>query len=417
MTGPAFAGALPPLDSALPDAAGSPSAVPEPAIAGALLPLASALPDAPDSPSIAGLLFVAAAFVVSGALSALLRRVRRLQRDLETQGRLAAVVESTDDAVQTVSLDGTVLTWNPAAERLYGYTAAEMIGQPLRRIVPPALHEQLGWMLSAAAAGERRVQALDTLRVRKDGTLRAMSVTMSPIRDAEGQVVAVSAIARDITVLKAAQSAVAASEARLAGILSLAGDAIVSMDAEGRITLFNRRAEEVFGWKESEILGKPLDVLIPERFRAAHHGHVRAFAAAPAGHLRMEERPTLLGLRKDGTELPVEGSISKLEVGGSWLYTVVLRDITERKRAEAEREGLIARLQDALAQVRTLRGLVPICAWCKKVRDDEGYWEQVETYVTNRTEARFSHGICPECRAAIEREHAARSSKGTDEET
>jgi hypothetical protein len=76
---------------------------------------------------------------------------------------------------------------------------------------------------------------------------------------------------------------------------------------------------------------------------------------------------------------------------------VTFWDISERKRAEAEREKLINELQDALAQVRTLKGFLPICAHCKKIRDDEGYWQQIERYILDRSEAEFSHGICPDC--------------------
>ena len=77
--------------------------------------------------------------------------------------------------------------------------------------------------------------------------------------------------------------------------------------------------------------------------------------------------------------------------------SVLFRDISERKNAEAERERLISELRDALAQVRTLRGLIPICAWCKKIRNDDGYWQQLEAYITNHSEAKFTHWMCPDC--------------------
>ena len=123
-------------------------------------------------------------------------------------------------------------------------------------------------------------------------------------------------------------------EARLAGILAIAADAIVSIDEQQRIQVFNDGAEAIFGWRREEVLGAPLDVLLPERFRAAHPGHVQDFAAAPTSARRMAERRAIFGRRKDGSEFPAEASIAKLEIDGERTFTVVLRDITDRKRAQ-----------------------------------------------------------------------------------
>ncbi|MDI7260282.1 MAG: PAS domain S-box protein [Thermodesulfobacteriota bacterium] len=101
--------------------------------------------------------------------------------------------------------------------------------------------------------------------------------------------------------------------------------------------------------------------------------------------------------RKDGTTFPVETSIRVIEVEGKKFYQSIVRDITERKRAEQEREKLIQELQEALTKVKKLSGLLPICASCKKIRDDKGYWNQIEGYIRDHSEAEFSHGICPDC--------------------
>ena len=101
--------------------------------------------------------------------------------------------------------------------------------------------------------------------------------------------------------------------------------------------------------------------------------------------------------RKDGTTFPVEVSTRMLEMEGETFIQSIIRDITERKRAEEEREKLIRELQTALLKVKTLSGFLPICASCKKIRDDKGYWNQIESYISEHSEAEFSHGICPEC--------------------
>ena len=137
-----------------------------------------------------------------------------------------------------------------------------------------------------------------------------------------------------------------ASEAKFSGILSIAADAIISVDESQRILHFNQGAEEIFGWSAAEVIGKPLDSLIPGRFRDVHVAHMRSFARSPVAARRMGERREIFALRRDGTEFPAEASISKLTVpsqsgGERPLFTVVLRDITERKRAEQDERFLV----------------------------------------------------------------------------
>jgi len=138
-----------------------------------------------------------------------------------------------------------------------------------------------------------------------------------------------------------------ASEAKFSGILAIAADAIITVDESQRILHYNRGAEEIFGYTEAEMVGQPLSVLLPPRYRAAHGGHMRAFSKSPDTARRMGERREIFGIRKDGTEFPAEASISKLELPGRMLFTVVLRDVTERKRAEEDERFLV----DAGAQL------------------------------------------------------------------
>ena len=150
----------------------------------------------------------------------------------------------------------------------------------------------------------------------------------------DGKPVRVIGIIRDVTERRHAEDAVRRSEARLAGIVSIAADAIISIDGKQRITLFNRGAETAFGYAPEEVIGQPLELLLPERFRAAHGGHIRQFAAAQTSARLMGERRDIFGVRKDGHEFPAEASISKLDIDGERTFTVVLRDITTRKATE-----------------------------------------------------------------------------------
>src|SRR5262245_57608075 len=140
------------------------------------------------------------------------------------------------------------------------------------------------------------------------------------------------------------QSQIAASlrlsEAKLAGILSTAMDAIITVDEDQRVVLFNAAAEKMFSCPAAEALGQPLSRFIPECFRSAQAGHVRRFGETGDTSRAMGGSSVLSALRADGTEFPIEASISSIEVAGKKLYTIIHRDITERKQAEAEREQL-----------------------------------------------------------------------------
>jgi len=147
----------------------------------------------------------------------------------------------------------------------------------------------------------------------------------------------------DIRKRNAVEAALRSSEAKFAGILEIAADAIISVDESQRVLHFNRGAEVVFGYSAAEMLGEPLSRLLPERYRGTHDSHVRSFGKAPETSRQMGERREIFGLRRDGTEFPAEASISKLsQVGGSRVFTVLLRDVTDRRRREEGQRRLAA---------------------------------------------------------------------------
>ena len=159
---------------------------------------------------------------------------------------------------------------------------------------------------------------------------------------------------------------------------------------------WNKGAQRIFGYEEEEIVGQPLTALMPARYREAHEQGLARLRAT--GETRVIGRLLELhGLRKDCSEFPLELSLALWKRGDETFYSGIIRDITERKRAEEEREKLILQLQDAMAKIKVLRGLLPICASCKRIRDDTGYWKRLEDYIVDRSEAQFTHGICSEC--------------------
>lgn len=140
------------------------------------------------------------------------------------------------------------------------------------------------------------------------------------------------------------------SESQIAAILSIAADAIISLDDEMQITLFNEGAERLFGYAQNEILGRPLEMLIPQRYRSRHKKDVRDFATSPVASRRMAERQAIYALRKDGTEFPAEASIAKLEANGARIYMAVVRDVSDRKQAEDILARSNAELEERVVQ-------------------------------------------------------------------
>ena len=181
---------------------------------------------------------------------------------------------------------------------------------------------------------------------------------------------------------------------QLAAIVEGSDDAIISQTLAGIITSWNKAAEIIYGYTAAEVIGRAISTYIPpEHLHEIPDLLARIHRGEPIVHYETIRR------RKNGDYINVSLTISPVRDDSDSIIGVstIARDITERERARAEREKLIIELQEALAKVKTLKGLLPICAWCKKIRDDSGYWQQIEAYIRDRSEADFSHGICPAC--------------------
>jgi PAS domain S-box-containing protein len=180
----------------------------------------------------------------------------------------------------------------------------------------------------------------------------------------------------------------------LASVVESCDDGIFSQTLEGTVLSWNSGAEWIFGYTAEEMIGQSLNRLQPPD-RSAELEEISDKIKCGQRVLRYET----LRLRKDGKPIEVALTVSPVKDGAGRVIgaSVVARDISLRKEAERERSKLIEELTQALARVKTLGGLLPICASCKKIRNDNGYWEQVETYIKSRSNADFTHGICPDC--------------------
>ena len=192
------------------------------------------------------------------------------------------------------------------------------------------------------------------------------------------------------------ETAIKESETKFRSVAKSAKDAIITADKTGKIAFCNAAAQKLFGYSEDALVGKSVSTLMPERFRDAHERGMARVVSTGKSNL-IDETIELFGLTQKGREFPVELSLSSWMSGEDTFYTGIIRDISERKQHEKERDALIDSLQKSLSKVRKLSGLLPICASCKKIRDDSGYWNQIEAYIRDHSEAEFSHGICPEC--------------------
>ena len=170
----------------------------------------------------------------------------------------------------------------------------------------------------------------------------------------------------------------------------------LTADAQGRIVFVNRLIEKMFAYEHGELIGQPVEILIPEHLRDKHVSQRTAFKQQPSSR-KMGNGRDLHARRKNGEEFPVEVGLGYANGHEGIMFSAVVVDISYRQKIEREREHLIEELKGALSRVKRLSGMLPICASCKKIRDDKGYWNQIEAYISEHSEADFSHGLCPEC--------------------
>ena len=253
---------------------------------------------------------------------------------------------------------------NRAYETWFGRSPESMVGIHIRDLLGPALYELNRPYIEQAVRGERVTFERDVPDP-AGGPPRHSLARYIPDVGADGQVRGFIVSVTDISPIKSAQLQVTASEAKLSSIVEISLDAIVGADERQRITLFNHGAELTFGYGRDEVLGKPVEVLIPERLRAMHRAHFAGFIASPESTRRWHERTVpIRAVRKNGEEFPAEASISKFDAGGERMITVVLRDVSERVAREtdekmlAEATIILASSLDYEATLRTLARLV-----------------------------------------------------------
>jgi len=262
--------------------------------------------------------------------------------ELLSNARLAAVLASSDDAIIAKTVDGVLTDWNRGAEAIFGYTADEVIGQPVSILLPPGLEHEEEQILEKIRAGEK-VDHFETRRRCKDGSIIDVSVTISPIYDGEGVLVGASNVARDITAAKTDRRALMEREAHLQSVLDTVPDAMIVIDMQGVIHSFSAAAERLFGYAADEAVGRNVSFLMPEPYRTEHDGYLARYMATGERHIIGIGR-LVVGRRKDGSTFPVELAVGEMRSGDQRFFTGFMRDITERQEAQQRLQDLQAEL-------------------------------------------------------------------------
>jgi PAS domain S-box-containing protein len=259
------------------------------------------------------------------------------------QAYLAAIVESSDDAILSKDTDGIIQSANAATERIFGYSAAELVGKSVRVLIPPELQAEEDEILARIRRGER-VDHFETVRVTKDNRRLDISLTISPVRDASGRIIGASKIARDITEQTRARGA----QARLAAIVASSTDAIITKDLNGIVQSCNPACEQVFGYREAELVGRSVLVVIPPE----RHAEEDAILSKVRRGERVDHFETVR-LAKDGRRLDVSLAIAPIKDDRGEIVGVakIVRDMTEQKRLARELAAQQERFRVTLASI------------------------------------------------------------------
>jgi len=315
--------------------------------------------------------------------------LRRVQNDLEvSRSRYADLYDFAPVGYLTLNKHGQIVDLNLTAAKQLGIERGRLVNKHFQFFVfQPDKKEFLSHLNLIFDKRERQIAEVRLSR--KDGEQFYAQLESIYMEGEDGAGLCRTNMS-DVTLRKRAEEA----SRQLAAIVEGSDDAIVSQTLAGIVTSWNKAAEIIYGYTATEAIGQLISIHIPPE-------HLQEISDL-SGRIGLGERIVhheTTRRKKNGEDIDVSLTISPIRDGSDSIIGVstTARDITEQERVRKDREKLIIELYEALAKIKTLKGLLPICAWCKKVRDDQGYWQQIEAYVRDHSEADFSHGICPSC--------------------
>ncbi|MEE8359189.1 MAG: PAS domain S-box protein, partial [Candidatus Hydrothermarchaeales archaeon] len=252
----------------------------------------------------------------------------------ETKAFLDNIVSSAPDAIITVDLKDSITSFSPAAETMFGYKAEDMIGKSILKLYPKRQRKKRKrWKEKLLKEG--RLDRFGTKQIKANGKTFDVSLSMALLKDAEDRPIGIVSVSHDITERKHMEEALLESEEHFRSVVQTASDGIISLDNHGDIVSWNPAADTIFGYLSDEAVGKPLTFFMPERFRKAHQNGIKRLVSTRKAKI-VGKTVEMTGLRKNGREFPLELSLATWKTKSRTFFTGIVRDITERKRAEEE---------------------------------------------------------------------------------
>ncbi len=258
---------------------------------------------------------------------------------------------SNNDAIVGWDLGGIITSWNQAAERLFGFTAEEMIGRPIVTIMPAERRREAALFQTEVRQGGILAD-FETERLTKDGRIIPVSLTISPVHAPVGEIVGFSKIVRDISEMQRLKQELERREALLRSILDTVPDGLVVIDHQGIVQSFNPAAERMFGYAAAEIVGQNVGLLMPGQEASVHDGYIQRYLST-GEHRIIGIGRIVVARRKDGSTFPMELQIGEVKIPGALLFTGFVRDLTERQ----DQDRRLAELQSELIHVSRLSEL------------------------------------------------------------
>jgi PAS domain S-box-containing protein len=302
----------------------------------------------------------------------------------QSEQKYRTLTEAVTDVIFTVDIEGKFTYLSPRFEKITNFKAKDLLGHSFTEMLAPEYRK------SAVASFKKNIKGkaiflYELEFLQKDGSRVPLEINITSLLDTDGKTIGRLGVARDITKRKEAEKLTKQSEAKLRSILNTMTDYCFIVSKDFRIEFLNKAVIEEFGDQTGKIC---YEAFFNEK-RPCPWSKMKEVQKGKT--VRWEHYSQEFKITFDIINSPlanIDGTISQL---GIW------RDISRSKQAETEREKLIDELKESLSKIKTLSGLLPICASCKKIKDDNGYWHQVEVYIKENSDAEFSHGLCPEC--------------------
>ncbi len=292
------------------------------------------------------------------------------------------------DGISIADSRGNYITVNPSFCKMFDYNETELLGMNVKDLVSKESGIVLFPKVVAGESGFRQAKM-----VKKDGSHFWVEIAASPIKIRDR--IFVLGNFRDITKRKQAENALQRSETKFRNLVEASSDLIWEVNRDGEYLYASPQIEEILGYKPAEVIGKTPFTLMPSEESERVCEIFKDMKDKGKTFVSFEN----INIHRNGSPVVLETSgVPFFDESGEVIgYRGIDRDITERKKTEDALVMEKEKLEDATTQIKKLSGLLPICASCKKIRDDQGYWNKIESYIEKNSDAYFSHGLCPEC--------------------